>query len=61
MKTNLIGAPDRSARSLLKNAGTSIPSRYVALQERRELVGNWWKLPAAISNLIKVQGYLGID
>ena len=51
----------RPIRPPLKNTRTSGPSGYITLQERRELVGNCWKLPAAIANLIKVQGHLGID
>src|SRR5215831_14909564 len=45
----------------LENSRAPCPSCKVALEERRELLGNWWKLPSRSSDVTRVQMHNRID
>ena len=50
-----------ATRSWLENPGTPRPTGDVALQERSEIFGDWWKFPARESDLRKLKGHYGVD
>lgn len=50
-----------STASWLENPRTPRPTGDVALQERSEIFGEWWKFPAPEPDLRKVEGHHRVD